>query len=282
MSYRNDVDALAARKAALDAEVDARTKERDEAARMLAELHARAKLPVLPNIRIATPCTADWNAMTGDARVRHCASCDKEVFNLSAMTRAEAEALVVEKNANLCARYYQRKDGTILLADCEVGRAQQRRRLKLVGAGLFVTITTGVAVGAITNSDPVMELEGAISIAEPQRDQDITAIAGGIGLSPPPPPTTGIAECDSYRDAIFELAACDALGTQTRNTILDAYTKVQGAFEQVPPEGEGREALAKVCGEAAKLIRESTFDVCHPPVHRQAQVEPPAEPPVER
>ena len=31
------------------------------------------KLPLLARIRVATPCTADWNAMTGDDRVRHCA-----------------------------------------------------------------------------------------------------------------------------------------------------------------------------------------------------------------
>src|SRR5512141_2967817 len=121
MTYRDDLDALHARHASLDAEVAETARERDKAASLLEDAKARAKLPVLPNIRVATPCRADWNQMVGDDRVRHCASCDKDVFNLSSMTRDEAEALIVGKAGNLCARYYQRQDGTILLADCAVG-----------------------------------------------------------------------------------------------------------------------------------------------------------------
>src|SRR5512143_2812960 len=122
MTYRDDLEALSARKAALDAELVAKTQERDEAARLLADAQARSRLPVLPNIRIASPCSASWDDMKGDDRVRHCAKCDKDVFNLSAMTREQAESLVLDKKGDLCARYYQRKDGTLLLSDCEVGR----------------------------------------------------------------------------------------------------------------------------------------------------------------
>ena len=75
----------------------------------------------LENIRIASPCHADWNEMTGDDQVRTCAACAKQVFNLSEMTRAEAEATIARRNGDLCARYYQRKDGTIILADCTIG-----------------------------------------------------------------------------------------------------------------------------------------------------------------
>jgi hypothetical protein len=65
----------------------------------------RCRLPVLDNIRIASPCAADWNAMTGDERVRHCGACKKDVFNLSALTRDEAELLIREKHGDLCGRY---------------------------------------------------------------------------------------------------------------------------------------------------------------------------------
>ena len=54
MSYRNDLDALAARHDALEAEVAETTRERDRVADLLADAKARAKLPVLPNIRVAT------------------------------------------------------------------------------------------------------------------------------------------------------------------------------------------------------------------------------------
>ena len=70
MSYRDDLTALEARHAALEADVTTATKERDAAGRLLEEAKVRAKLPILDNIRVATPCTADWAQMTGDDRVR--------------------------------------------------------------------------------------------------------------------------------------------------------------------------------------------------------------------
>jgi hypothetical protein len=87
------------------------------------------RLPLLlDDLRIATPCRADWDEMQGDDRVRFCGQCEKNVYNLSAMPRDEAEALVREKEGRLCVRFYQRQDGTVLTADCPVG--VRRRRLR--------------------------------------------------------------------------------------------------------------------------------------------------------
>src|SRR5688500_3609243 len=96
-AYRNDVDALSARHDSLAAELAQKTKEVNDAARLLEEARTKAKLPVLENIRVATPCRADWKLMTGDERTRHCGDCKKNVYNLSNMTRDEAEALILEK-----------------------------------------------------------------------------------------------------------------------------------------------------------------------------------------
>ena len=46
-------------------------------------------------IQVATPCTQSWEAMQGDDRVRHCDACDLNVYNLSEMSRGEAEQLVL-------------------------------------------------------------------------------------------------------------------------------------------------------------------------------------------
>jgi hypothetical protein len=142
MSYRSDVDALEARHDALAAEVATKTRELDSAKQLLEEAKAKAKLPVLPNIRVASPCTADWNAMTGDDRVRACAQCNKNVYNLSELTRDEAEALILGREGRLCVRYYQRTDGTILLKDCTVGTAQRRKR-RLIAAGAAALLAGG-------------------------------------------------------------------------------------------------------------------------------------------
>jgi hypothetical protein len=147
MSYRADLDALSARHAALENEVAHKTKELDAASQLLAEAKTRAKLPVLDNIRIASPCNAEWSKMTGDERSRHCGACKQNVYNLSDMTRDEAEALITAREGRLCIRYYQRGDGTILLADCTIGGRRKRKRRVIVAgaAALFAGGSRGSA-----------------------------------------------------------------------------------------------------------------------------------------
>lgn len=181
-AYRNELDALAARRAALAEEVAAKTRELDDATHLLADARRRASLPVLDNIRIASPCTASWAAMTGDDRVRHCGSCDKDVFNLSAMTRDEAQALITERAGNLCARYFQRSDGTILLADCEVG-VSRRRKTRLVAAGAVALLAGGA--GLLVSG---MRRDHAADPAPSSRTRT-TEIMGGIGPRVAPAPT---------------------------------------------------------------------------------------------
>jgi hypothetical protein len=132
--YRDDVEALNARHAALSHELAAKTREVADATRLLDEARTRAKLPVLDNIRVATPCSADWAKMTGDDRARACADCNKSVYNISDLTRDEAQALIIEKEGKLCVRYFQRADGTILLKDCSIGVGRKRKR-RLIAAG---------------------------------------------------------------------------------------------------------------------------------------------------
>lgn len=204
MSYRDDVDALTARQTALANEVDAKRRELDETSQMLDEARARAKLPILDNIRVASPCRADWNAMTGDDRARHCADCDKDVFNLSGMTRDEAEALIVAKAGNLCVRYYQRSDGTILLADCTIGVKRKRRR-RLVAAGAAAMLAGGGAIGwrlsreeeSIEKIDDDTRIEmgsgehemGVVAVPprviEKAKEQDEWVVMGQMPVSPP-------------------------------------------------------------------------------------------------
>jgi hypothetical protein len=148
MAYRDDLTALSARHDALAGELAQKTRELEDSRRLLEQAHARARLPVLDNVRVATPCHADWNAMTGDDRTRHCGDCKKNVYNLSGMTREEAEALLIEQNGDLCVRYFQRHDGTILLADCAVG-VKRRRRRRWVAAGAATLLAGGAAAAGL-------------------------------------------------------------------------------------------------------------------------------------
>jgi len=95
-----------------------------------------SKQSILDQVRVASPCHARWEDMAGDERARFCRHCQKHVFNLSAMTRAEAEALIREKDGRFCGRFYRRRDGRMLTADCRVGRRLRQWRFVKVGAAL--------------------------------------------------------------------------------------------------------------------------------------------------
>lgn len=207
MTYRSDVDALAARTDALAAEVATKTRELESAKALLDEAVARTRLPVLPNIKVATPCTADWNAMTGDERTRACGACNKNVYNLSSMTREEAESLILAKEGRLCVRYFQRKDGTILLKDCSIGIRQKRKRralaagvAALLGGSVFaaiqlskpVQLCTGFAIDADRTADepPLADhhvIQGGISAEPMQPAPDVEAVLGDFSSEPPAP-----------------------------------------------------------------------------------------------
>jgi len=108
--------------------------------------------PFLESLKVAAPCPADWEQMKGDARVRHCGSCRLNVYNLSAMTRREAEALVRRTEGRLCVRFYRRADGTVLTADCPVGLAAVRRRIALLGGALAAMLVAMFTAGCARSS----------------------------------------------------------------------------------------------------------------------------------
>lgn len=83
----------------------------------------------LDRVRVASPCKADWAQMIGTDRVRFCGQCNLNVYNLSSMTRTEAESLISDREGRLCVRFYRRADGSILTRDCPVGLRAIRRRL---------------------------------------------------------------------------------------------------------------------------------------------------------
>jgi hypothetical protein len=115
----------------------------------------------LDNVRIASPCRADWDAMQGDNRVRFCAECGKNVYNLSALTRPEAEALVTEKEGRMCVRFYQRADRSALTSDCPVGvrikTVRVSRRIGFAFSGLLGFAASAWAQSPAMPSNSLLE-----------------------------------------------------------------------------------------------------------------------------
>jgi hypothetical protein len=80
--------------------------------------------------------------MDGDDRVRFCRECNRNVYNLTAMTEREARRVVAEREGRLCVRFYQRPDGTVLTSDCPVGA---KRSFLLAGARAAAVVASAAA-----------------------------------------------------------------------------------------------------------------------------------------
>jgi hypothetical protein len=85
--------------------------------------------------------------MAGDERVRYCPECKLNVYNFSEMCDAEIERILSRRDRRLCARFYQRSDGTMLTRNCPVGfRAVVRRAATFAGAALATVLSVRPAL----------------------------------------------------------------------------------------------------------------------------------------
>jgi hypothetical protein len=118
---------------------------------------ARFRNP-LDHVHVAAPCTADWDQMIGSERTRFCGQCSLNIYNLSSMTRAEAEHLIARTEGRLCVKFYRRRDGSIITKDCPVGLRAVGRRVSYI-AKAVVSLVLGLFAGlgvheAFSNLDP--------------------------------------------------------------------------------------------------------------------------------
>jgi hypothetical protein len=124
----------------------------------------------LDHVRIATPCKADWDNMLGNERVRFCGQCSLNVYNLSEMTKSDAELLVARTEGRLCVRFYRRTDGSILARNCPEGLRALKRRLSRVanamGAALL-SFLAGLGFHGIVERWSHRYVMGGVGISSP-------------------------------------------------------------------------------------------------------------------
>ena len=144
----------------------------------------------LDHVRIAAPCKADWQQMIGTERVRFCGQCNRNVYNLSRMTRAQAESLIAQTEGRLCVRFYRRSDGSILTNNCPVGLRAIRRRLSYLAkaaSGAVLSFFAGLGVYWATSLSLTPPLMGAMAVAPnplttPRIDVPVESMLGRVVL----------------------------------------------------------------------------------------------------
>jgi hypothetical protein len=94
----------------------------------------------LDHLRVASPCSANWDQMSGDDRVRFCDLCNLHVYNIAQLTRKEAATLMAGTEGRLCARLFRRADGTVITKNCPVGLRAIRRHVAKVAGAVFAAV----------------------------------------------------------------------------------------------------------------------------------------------
>ncbi len=159
-------------------------------------------LPLLDQVRIASPCPMKWEHMApvGDGeRLRHCSRCSLNVHNISGMTGDEAEAFLrsIVPGQRVCGIFWRRPDGMILTRDCPVGlraaRARVARVLTRLAAAAALLVTGAVfarsrdregrAMTGLERSQPFATL---IQWVRGKPVQPPVQIAGDLWIPPPP------------------------------------------------------------------------------------------------
>ncbi|HKP70332.1 MAG TPA: hypothetical protein VJV05_13675 [Pyrinomonadaceae bacterium] len=136
----------------------------------------------LADVRIASPCSARWEDMYGDERMRFCGECKLNVYNLSGMKKYDAENLFRLAEGRVCVRYYQRQDGTILTLDCPVGWARVKERVTVFAtAALSIAISLfGVlflASGFFKKTEIRGRIDSLLKVADPRPEPLMGAVA---------------------------------------------------------------------------------------------------------
>ncbi len=150
----------------------------DELARIrrdLADTGERKPAFDLPNLRLGFVCKKRWEDMVGDDRVRACNGCERPVFNLSAMTRPEAERLLATRGLTPCVRFYRRPDGTVMTSDCPSGERREKRRLAVVASSVAAgaaLVAPSVASAENESTDDVDNLAPQEPVEEKKDDDN--------------------------------------------------------------------------------------------------------------
>lgn len=141
----------------------------------------------LDHVRVAAPCKADWDQMIGNERVRFCSQCSLNVFNLSSMTRADAESLIARTEGRLCIRFYRRTDGSIITKDCPIGLRALKRRLSYVAKAI-----SSAVIGLLAG----LGVYGASSTMVSLTPQKTMGVMEGQLVRPAEPPTPEFTMCN--------------------------------------------------------------------------------------
>ena len=128
-------------------------------------------------IQVAEPCHESWEKMAGDERMRFCGGCRKHVYNLSAMSRPDAERLVCDSAGPLCVRFARADDGVVQTLEYRAPTKRPRGwRFWTVVSTAAAALVAGVNVYVLARGRP-----------QPAGNMMVVGM-----IAPPPPPARAV------------------------------------------------------------------------------------------
>jgi hypothetical protein len=127
----------------------------------------------LNSIRVASPCSVPWESMAGDDRSRRCEQCSQSVFNISGLSKLQAEDLIRSREGRMCVRFYRRNDGTVLTNDCPVGLRAVRARMSRRATAALAAVLGLFSIGYGQKSDSKQEKDSKPKIVRTVNDHDV-------------------------------------------------------------------------------------------------------------
>lgn len=186
----------------------------------------------LSKVSLEKPCSQNWDEMVGDERERFCNQCSLNVYNLSSMTRSEAEEfLQVRNDGSVCLNYMSDAKGKVITDNVPRPLRPLRDRLQPVlrvassfvaSFGLFVT-------GALAQEQQRLGGKPCVSPTKVHKPQQTTAPMLGA------PPVLSQAQQEAMnaekilKDKIKSLESKNKLNTKLGATgILDLANFYRG------------------------------------------------------
>ncbi|HMS08988.1 MAG TPA: ankyrin repeat domain-containing protein [Pyrinomonadaceae bacterium] len=149
-----------------------------------------SKFEKLRKLRVAEPCSENWNEMFGNDRVRFCSHCAKSVNDISAMSPKDALRLVRRSRGNICVRYVENpltKEPVIGGRLYQIARRAPALAAGVVGATLSLSAMSyaqGQPRTSRTNSPQSTEPAIAVNIDKEMPSGSGTAVIWGTVTDP--------------------------------------------------------------------------------------------------
>lgn len=123
---------------------------------------------ILDRVCIAMPCNIGWDNMKGNDEVRLCGGCNKNVYNISAMSKKRAEELLSQAELP-CLHIVRNTDGTLVTDECPLWLRPLRN-----GWTKFVSVSVSlIALFNWQNSAGAEETKDSTSPVPTQRDMNM-------------------------------------------------------------------------------------------------------------